>query len=92
MNNPLFMRGFQRLRNLFRDGQGFVERDRAARDALRKVLAFDQLHHEGTHTAGFFKAVDVRDVRMVQRGQGLSLAGKPWRAVRCHLRRDRAGL
>jgi len=36
------------------------------RDPLRQVVAVDEFHDEGAHTAGFFKAVDLRDVRMVQ--------------------------
>ena len=34
--------------------------------ALRQVVAFDELHHEGADTAGFFEAVDVRDVRVIE--------------------------
>ena len=45
-----------------RDRQRLVERDRAARDPLRQVLALDQFHHERAHAAGFFEAVDLRDV------------------------------
>ncbi len=81
-----------RLCDLLRDGQRLVEwhsclpRRSAwgaeAGDALRKILAFDEFHDEGTgpakagpyigaHVAsGFsrtsFEAVDLRDVRMVQ--------------------------
>ena len=41
----------------------------------RQIVALDQLHDEGAHAAGrFFKAVDVRDVRMVQRGERLCFA------------------
>ena len=50
MNDPLLVRGFERVRDLLRDRQGFVDRDRAARDPLREVLALDELHHERAHT------------------------------------------
>ena len=36
MDDPLLVRGFQRLGDLPRDRQRFVERDRAARDPLRQ--------------------------------------------------------
>ena len=47
MHDPLLVRGFERLGDLLRDRQRFVERNRAAGDALRQVVAFDQFHHEG---------------------------------------------
>ena len=47
VNHSLLVRRFERLRDLFRDGQRFVERDRAAGDPLREILALDQLHDEG---------------------------------------------
>ena len=50
----------------FRDRQRLVERNRAARDALRQILALDEFHDEGADAAGFFEAVDVRDVGMIQ--------------------------
>ena len=46
MNDPLLVRRFERLGDLLRDRQRLVERDRAARDPLREVLALDELHHE----------------------------------------------
>ena len=49
----------------------------AARDALRQVLAFDQFHHQCTHASDFLQAVDVRDVRMIERRQRLRFAVKP---------------
>jgi hypothetical protein len=35
----------QRLRQLFGNRNSIVERDRTTRDALREVVAVDQLHH-----------------------------------------------
>ena len=43
-----------------RDRQRLVDRDRAARDALREILALDQFHHERGDATAFFKPVDVR--------------------------------
>ena len=71
------MRRFEGLGNLLRDGQGFTERDRARRDALRQVVALDQFHHDRTHAATFFEAVDVRDVRVIECRQRLRFACEP---------------
>ncbi len=77
MDDPLLVRRFERFGNLPRDGQRFVERDRAERDALRQIVAVDQLHHDGTHTATLFEAVDVRDVRVIDGRQRLRFAREP---------------
>ena len=47
-----------------------------------QILALDQLHDESAHSAGFLQAVDVRDVRMVQRGERLRLTGEPRESIR----------
>ena len=61
MDDALLVRGFERVGDLLRDRQRFVERDRAARDPLRQILALDQFHHERACTpADFFEAVDAR--------------------------------
>ena len=77
MNDPVFVRRFERLGDLFRDGQRLVDRDRPARNALRQVLALDEFHHQRTDTVGFFETVDLRDVGMIQRGEGLGFAREP---------------
>ncbi len=47
MNDPLLVRGFERVGDLFRDGQSFVERNRTLRNALREIVALDEFHYEG---------------------------------------------
>ena len=47
MDDPLFVRCFERLGDLFCDRQRLVDRDRSARQPLRQILALDQFHHEG---------------------------------------------
>ena len=74
MDDPLLMRRFERLGNLCRHRQRVGQRDRAARDPLRQVLAFHELHDQRWHAVGFFDAVDGADVRMIQRGQKPRLA------------------
>ena len=59
MDDALLVRRFERLGDLLRDRQRFVERDRAARDALREIVALDQFHHErAVMPSAFFEAVD----------------------------------
>ena len=77
MDDPLLVCRFERFGNLLRDGQRLVERDRAERDAPRQVVALDELHHDRTHTATFFEAVDVRDVRVIDGRQRLRFACEP---------------
>jgi hypothetical protein len=81
VNDPLLVGGFQRLRDLPGDRQGLVEWNRTARDPLREIVPLDQLHDQCTDAVGFFEAVDVRDVGMVERRQGLGFAGEPRHAI-----------
>ena len=77
MDDPLLMRRFERVRDLFRDRQRFVDRDRPARDALRQILAFDELHREGHEAPAFFEPVDRGDVRMIEGREHFRLALEP---------------
>ena len=57
------------------------------RDALRQILALDELHHERVHAAGLLEPIDRRDVGMIQRRERLRLALEPRQAV--GVRRER---
>ena len=46
VDDALLVRGLERLRDLLRDGERLVERQRPALQPLGEVLAFDQLQHE----------------------------------------------
>ena len=74
MDDPLLVRGFERLGDLCGHRQRVGQRDRAARDPLGQVLALDEFHDQRRDTVGFFGAVDRGDVWMIQRGQQASLA------------------
>ena len=68
-----------------------IEWDRSAGGSLRQVLALDELHDEGAHAARFLEAVNVRDVRMVQRRERLSFPcepGEPFGIVSERVRQD----
>ena len=77
MNDALLVRCFERLGNLLGDRQRLVKRDRAARDALRQILAFDEFHHERSDACAFFKAIDGRNMWMVQGREHFRFALKP---------------
>ena len=47
MNDALLMRGFQRFRDLSRDGQDLGDGNGSARDVSGEVFALDEFHDEG---------------------------------------------
>jgi hypothetical protein len=69
MNDPGVVCGFERLGDLPRDWERFIDCDRPARDAVRERFTVDELNDEGARGARFFDAVDLRDVRMIERGK-----------------------
>ena len=69
MNDPLFVRGLERLGDLLRDRQGLVQRHRSARDAFGDRRTFNQLDHERCRRVGPLETVNGRDIGMVQRGE-----------------------
>src|SRR5207244_12260931 len=71
------------------DWQRIEDRDGTTRDDLRQVVALDQLHDQGTEAAGFLQSVNMRDVRMIERGQRLGFAREPREAIR--IVRERVG-
>lgn len=78
MHDALLMRRVERGGNLSRDGQGVVERQRAARDqVLPQRDARNELEDEAGEVVSLFEAEERRDVGMVERGQD---AGFPLRA------------
>ena len=86
MDDALFVRGFQRFRDLLCDGQRLVEREsggsafggtRPTGDEVGERRSLDQFHHERAHAGGLFQAVDVRNVRVIQRGEHLRFAAEP---------------
>jgi len=74
MDDAEIVRRFEGFRNLTRNQQGLVDWQRAARDALRKIVTLDQFQNQRGHAIRFFQAVDVRDVRVVECGQDVRFA------------------
>ena len=78
MNDPLFVRGGQRVRDLRADLQRFVDLQRAALEARRQGLAVQELHDEIVGGAFPADVVQRADVRVVERGDGAGLALEPF--------------
>ena len=74
VDDPVLVRGFERIGDLLRYRQRFGQRDRATRDAIGERRSFDQLHHEGGRAIRVMDAVDLGDVRVVERGEQLRFA------------------
>ncbi len=74
VDHTLLVRGLECLRDLLCDFEHLVGIERAASDALRQVLARDQLHGNEARIVDRLQAVDLGDVRVVQRGQQLGFA------------------
>jgi hypothetical protein len=82
VDDPLLMRGFERLGDLARDGQGLVERNGSLRNTICERRPSDEFHHEGGRAVRSFEAVDLGDVGVVQRGKCPGLALEPSQAIR----------
>ena len=74
VDDPLLVRRLEGLGDLAGDGEGLVERERAALQPLGEVFALDELHDEGADAARLLEAVDRGDVGVLQLGEELRLA------------------
>src|SRR5262245_54832976 len=92
MDDALLVCGFERLSHLSRDGERFSDRDRSSRNAVRQRLTWNKLHDEGRRGSGSFEAVDVCDVRMVERSERLGFALEARKALRIRSKRIRDDL
>ena len=81
MDDALVVRGFERLRDLPRDSQRFVERNPALSDAIGQRQALDVFHDERRHTAGALEAVDTCDVGMIQQREHFGFALEPGKPI-----------
>ncbi len=100
MDDALLVRGLERLGDLAGNGQRVLEWNRTARDPRRQVFPIDELHHQrpnlfAARARPLLDAVDLRDVRVIERRERLCLAlepRQPFRVaredVRQHFERD----
>ena len=82
MNDPLLVRGLERVRDLTSDRDRLGHRYRSPRDPAGQRFAFHKLQHQRADAAAFLDAVDRGDVRMLEGGEGLRLALEPRETVR----------
>src|SRR5262245_24831369 len=82
MDDSLLMRGLQCFADLARDRKCLIDRNRTLRDAVCQRRPFNQLPDQSLHTARLLKPVDMRDVRMIQRGECLGFTLKSGYAFR----------
>ena len=81
MDDARAMRRLERVGDLARDRQRLGDGDGAARDDLRQVFAFDELHHQRARRALFLDAVNRADAGMVERGERLGFAREAGDAI-----------
>ena len=74
MHDPRLVRRLEPLGDLAADVRRLVDGQRPAREPRREVLPGDELHGDEARAPDLVDAVDVREVRMVQRRQRLRLA------------------
>jgi hypothetical protein len=77
MNDALLVCRFKGFGDLLRDRQRLIDRQGAARDTLREVLALDQFHHERGDAMALLEPVDTGNMRMVQRREQFRFALEP---------------
>ena len=84
MYDALLMCRFEGFGDLFRDGQGLIDRDRPLGDAIRQGRPLNQLKDErkAAFDSVFFDSVDGRDIRVVETGQHLRFALEPGDPIR----------
>jgi hypothetical protein len=76
MDDATLVRRIERVRDLRRDRQCFIDRNRTARQPLCEILAVDKFQDQSEHAVGVFEAMDLGDVRMIERREHFRLALK----------------
>ena len=71
------LRRFERFCDLRGKRQRLLNRYRTLRSEIGERRTLDQLHHQAGDAAAFLEAVNLRDVRVVQRRECLGLALEP---------------
>ena len=74
MHNAFLMCCRQRFGNMSCDFDDFITRKRAPTQAIGQRLALDEFHRDTERAFRFFKSINLRDVRMIQRGQDMGFA------------------
>ena len=81
MNDALLMRRFEGFGDLLRNRQRFVERHGSLSDTIRECRTVNQLHHERWSARRVLEAVNVGDVRVIQRGKQVGFPLEPRKSL-----------
>src|SRR5688500_1212862 len=93
MDNAVLVRGLKGARDLARDRDRIVDRNRALGDSLGERRSLDELEHQRVnlavstrlsvrwHWLSFLRAVDGADRRMIERREDLRLGFQPCQAI-----------
>jgi hypothetical protein len=81
MDDSLLVRRLECLGDLLRDRQRRVNGNRPLRDPIGERGPLDQLHDQCVEAARILEAIDLRDVRMVERRKELRFPTEPCEAV-----------
>src|SRR5438552_3841031 len=76
VDNPLFMCGFEGLRDLLGNRESIVNRNWSSCDASIQALTVDEFEHEELLAVSFVQTVNGADVRMVQGSEDLGFAAE----------------
>ena len=82
MDHPGLVGGLQRLGNLLRNRQRFIDGDRALGDPVGERRPLDEFEHQCPSVISLFDAVDLRDVGVVEAGEDLRFPLEPGKAIR----------
>jgi hypothetical protein len=82
VDDALIVRRFERFGDLFGNREGFINRNRAFRNAIRQGGPLDQLEDERQNASVLLYSVDMTDIGMTQRGQHLRFALESCQALR----------
>ena len=77
VDDPLLVCCFEGFGDLLSNRQRLVERDSASFDAVSQRRPFDEFQNQRPDAVSFLQAVDVADVRVIQRSQNLCLTLEP---------------
>ena len=82
MDDALLVCGFERLADVLRNLESFVDRNRSALQPIGDCLSIDKFKDEKLRSIGFFEIVDRGNIRMIQRRENLSFALESAETVR----------
>ena len=74
MDDPFFVRGFERFTDPLCDVQSLFDRNRTASDSVSQGFTLNQFQYQVSRFICFLQIVNGRDIRMVQRGEEFNSA------------------